>query len=147
MSIRRCGIGRDRRGNAAIEFAVVVSVFIVLVLGELEFGRMIWVLQALQVAGQQTARCVAIGSSACTSPASYAVSIATAQGVVGLTTSGVAIDNAPPSVTNATACHPPGSNVLVRVTLTLAFSSSVATLFPSINQNLVSVSCYPRTGS
>jgi len=137
---------RRRSGAATVEFALVVMVFLLLLLGELEFGRMIWIIQAMQVTGQQTARCVAIGSSACTSPAGYAVSLASAHGVVGLTTADVTIDNIPPAVTNATACNPPGSNVLVRVTLTLAFSSTLSVLFPTIDQNLVTVSCYPVTG-
>jgi Flp pilus assembly protein TadG len=138
---------RDRRGVAAVEFGLVASIFILLILGEFEFGRMIWILQALQVTGQQTARCVAIGSTICSSPASYAVSVASAEGVVGLTTSGVQI--ATVSYSNATptqACNPPSNNTMVKVTITLAFSSTVATLIPSLNQSLVSISCYPSTG-
>jgi Flp pilus assembly protein TadG len=145
MRSRRTSLRTDRRGTAAVEFALVASVFIVLVLGELEFGRLIWILQALQVTGQQTARCVAIGSSACASAASYAVSVASAHGVVGLTNANVQVTSV--TGTGHTGCNPPASNTMVQVKITLAFSSTVATLFPGLNQNLVSTSCYPLTGT
>lgn len=134
-----------RSGSAAIEFALVASIFVVLTIGEIEFGRMIWVVQALQITAEQTARCVAIGSSACTAPASYAVNLASAHGVVGLAAGNVQVSDVTGS--GNPACNPPGSNTMVEVKITLAFSSAVASLFPRIDQNLVSVSCYPLTGS
>jgi Flp pilus assembly protein TadG len=143
--IRHAGPWRaDRRAAAALEFALVASVFIVLVLGELEFGRLIWILQALQVTGQQTARCVAIGSSLCASPASYAVTVATARGVVGLTAANVQVTTV--TGTGNAACNSPANNSMVEVRITLAFSSAAASLLPGINQNIVSLSCYPITG-
>ena len=38
----------DRRGGAAIEFAIVAPVFIGLMLGAVEFGRMYYVRQNLE---------------------------------------------------------------------------------------------------
>ncbi len=143
--------GRIRRGGtsgtAAIEFGMVASVFVLFVIGLLEFGRMIWVSQALQVVGQQTARCVAIGSSACAAPASYAVSQATTRGVVGLTTSNVAIATVSASTTPAPTCLPPNSNTMVQVKITMPFSSGAASLLPGISQNLVTISCFPVSGT
>ena len=46
----------DRCGGAAIEFAIVAPVFIGLLLGGVEFGRMYYVRQNLEYATEQAAR-------------------------------------------------------------------------------------------
>ncbi len=46
----------DRRGVAAIEFAIVAPVFIGLMLGAVEFGRMFYVRQSMEYAIEQAAR-------------------------------------------------------------------------------------------
>jgi len=47
---------RKRRGAAVVEFAVVVPVFIILVFGMIEFGRMVMVQQVLTNASREGAR-------------------------------------------------------------------------------------------
>ncbi len=109
--------------------------------------RKCWKSQHLRRLVLQTARCVAIGASACSSAAAYAVSTATTFGVVGLTTSDVSIVNSAKTTTNASVCTPPGSDVFVEVTLTLAFTSPIAGFLPNQSRNIVAVACYPVTGS
>ncbi len=135
-----------RRGATALEFALVAPVLLLLLFGCIEYGRMMWTWQALQLAGDQTARCVAIGGTACSTPANYAVATAQKFGAFGLATTAVTIDNQPPTVTNAAACAPPAGNTAVRVRLNLVFSSPAAALIPSLNQTLTTTSCYPVTG-
>ena len=53
----------DRRGASVVEFAVVAPVFIVLVFGMIEFGRMIMVQQLLTNAAREGARTAVIGDS------------------------------------------------------------------------------------
>ena len=57
----------DRRGGAAIEFAIVAPVFITLVLGAVEFGRMFYVRQGLEYATESAARYYSLNSTASTS--------------------------------------------------------------------------------
>lgn len=137
----------DRIGSGALEFAIVANVFILFALGLISFGQWTFTQQALQTAAQQTARCVAIGASACGSAASYAVSAASALGVPSLTTSGVTVVNSATTTTDSTACGPPSGDVFVKVTLSLAFTSPIAGLLPGQNRTIVAMSCYPVTGT
>ena len=132
-----------RRGTAALEFAVAAPVLVTLMFGGMEFARLQWTWQALQLAGDQTARCVAIGGTACSSPSSYAVSTAQTYGAVGLVTAGVTIDTTTPS---STSCIPPSGNTDERVQLSLTFTSAVGGLVPGLNRTLATLSCYPLTG-
>jgi Flp pilus assembly protein TadG len=47
---------KNRRGAAAVEFAIVAPVFFLMVLGMIEFGRMIMVQQVLTSASREGAR-------------------------------------------------------------------------------------------
>jgi Flp pilus assembly protein TadG len=148
MTQRGCIIGIGRAGTAAIEFACVAPLFLLLTFGILEFGRLLWTQSALQLAASSTARCVAIGASACASaPASYAVNTANSYGAFGLTVSGVTITNTPSKVTNSAACSPPSGNAFVQVMLSLPTASPVAALIPQIGSALVVTACYPLTGN
>ena len=54
---------RHRRGAAAVEFAVVAPVFFLVVLGIIEFGRMIMVQQVLTNAAREGARIAVLDSA------------------------------------------------------------------------------------
>lgn len=136
-----------RAGTTTLEFAFAAPALMAMLFACLEFGRMFWTWQALQMASDQTARCVAIAASACSTPSSYAISQASGLGISGLLASAVLVDNKPPATSNATACSPPAGNTEVRVRLSLPFSSPAATLIPSLNQTLTTTSCYPLTGN
>ena len=76
---------RDRRtassaatcgGTAVIEFALLAPVFLMLLFGSIEFGRLLWTQQALQQVAIVGARCMAVAqgaiqSSACGASSSY----------------------------------------------------------------------------
>ncbi len=72
----------DRRGTETLEFAIVSLMFFALILGVIEFGRVMWIANGLHLAVQQAARCGAIGSSypsSCTTPTqvqTFAASVA-----------------------------------------------------------------------
>ncbi len=64
----------DRSGATAVEFAVVASGAVLLLIGALQVGLLLWTNNALQIMAGLTARCAAL--STCSNPASYAVSLA-----------------------------------------------------------------------
>lgn len=66
MMIRFHRLWRDRRGGAAIEFAFVGPVFITLMLGALELGRMYYVRQSMEYATEQAARYYSLNPSVAT---------------------------------------------------------------------------------
>jgi len=45
-------------GSSAVEFAIIIPVLLVLILGIYEFGRLYWIQNTLQYAAEQTGRCV-----------------------------------------------------------------------------------------
>src|SRR5215469_8766477 len=61
---------RDRRGAAAVEFGLVVTPLLLLMLGIIEGGRMLWTQNALHYAVEEAARCYAVNGNVCPTPAS-----------------------------------------------------------------------------
>lgn len=57
----------DRTGAAAVEFALVVPAFLLLLIGIMEFGRLMWTQNALHYAVEEAARCSAVDTTVCTS--------------------------------------------------------------------------------
>ncbi len=121
---------------------MAAPVLLTLMFGGFELSRLLWTWQAMQLAGDLTARCVAIGGTACATPSSYAVSAAQGLGAA-LPSSGVAVSTTTPS---STTCTPPTGNTAVQVKLTLTFTSPFSTLVPAVSRTLTTLSCYPTSG-
>ncbi|MGA7386171.1 MAG: TadE family protein [Methylocella sp.] len=69
----------DIRGAAAVEFALIILSLMLLLLGTVDGGRMLWTQNTLQYAVEQAARCAVVNTTTCGTPAqiqSYAVSMA-----------------------------------------------------------------------
>ncbi|MCD2174558.1 TadE/TadG family type IV pilus assembly protein [Rhizobium sp. C4] len=60
------GLLKRRDGAAAVEFAVVFPLFVLVIFGGLAFGMAMLNLNALQSVATQGARCIAISGSSCT---------------------------------------------------------------------------------
>lgn len=61
----------SRRGVTALEFAVIAPVLMMLMFGTLEFGRLLWTMQGLQMTATEAARCMGILASSCASGGAY----------------------------------------------------------------------------
>jgi Flp pilus assembly protein TadG len=59
----------------AMEFAIVASVLIVILVLVIQVGLMSWTRSALQAAATATARCAALGSADCPTASTYAVTV------------------------------------------------------------------------
>lgn len=76
---------RSRAGTTAVEFALVALPFVLLLLGILEFSRVIWTKSAMQFAVEAAARCAVVNEQECGPEASmqaYAVTQMLAPGLV-----------------------------------------------------------------
>jgi len=58
-------IRSDTSGGVAIEFAILGALFISLVLGVMEYARIMWIQQALQDVAFDTARCMTVDTLKC----------------------------------------------------------------------------------
>lgn len=56
---------RDARGAAAVEFAIVLPVLALSVIGAMEVARLIWAQNVLRVAVREAARCSVVQPSIC----------------------------------------------------------------------------------
>ncbi|MBC7908501.1 MAG: pilus assembly protein [Rhodospirillaceae bacterium] len=118
---------QDRRGATAVEFALVLPVFLVLLLGTMELGRVMWAHSTLQFAAEEASRYAIAHSSA-----SNAEITAKAQAhLVGLNSGEVTVN-----VTNNAAT--------VTVQLTHNFQFATAGLLPYGNMALSATSRFPR---
>ena len=69
QAIRRFLSLKDRRGVAAIEYALILPVFLTLVFGIIDISRLMWFQISIQRATAIAARCGAVASSSCISDA------------------------------------------------------------------------------
>jgi Flp pilus assembly protein TadG len=136
-------------GATAVEFALVLPMFLMLVFGSIEFGRLLWTRQALQEAAIAGARCMAIAQgstqhSSCASSGSY--SAATTKSYIQSVASGWGLT----VPTSGIALYPTGSSTgctgLSQVTLTSTFTSVVPKLvrLAAGGTTLTATACYPN---
>jgi len=129
----------DRRGVAAIEFAIVIVPLLLFMFGIIEFSRAYWAKEALQQTAVNTARCMGLGlsTSGCTSTSggqAYAVSVGNTWGLT-IPTSNV-------TITTATTCG--GVSGFVTVHITYTFKTVVPDLIAGLfNDTLYASACFP----
>ena len=112
--VKPCGLFRkQRRGAAAVEFAVVAPVFFLLVFGMIEYGRMVMVQQIIVNSAREGCRAAVLDGSTTSGVKTTTIS-AMAAGKITITTSNVTVSPDPPS--NAAFGDP------VTVTVTVPFN-------------------------
>jgi TadE-like protein len=136
-------------GAAVIEFALLAPIFLILVFGSIEYGRLLWTQQALQQAATSGARCMAIAhgaiqSSPCASGGTYSPSstntyienIASGWGL-SVKDSDIHLD------TTGADCG--GTSGLVEVKITNNFNTPVPqiVLLAAGGTSLTALACYP----
>jgi Flp pilus assembly protein TadG len=137
---------RDRSGVAAIEFALVGSVFLLLLLGTIQIALLWWTENALQTTAMLTARCAALGAPSCTTPQAsqaFAVSTAGKFALAGaITASNVSV--VPTSSCNASTT---GYRQFTMVTITSTVWAN-SLISPLAGTSIKASACYPSpTGS
>jgi Flp pilus assembly protein TadG len=115
------------RGAAAVEFAIILPILLVCVLGLIEFARAIWTQAALDYAVQAAARCAAVDPLTCGT-------VAQTQQYATTRAPGLSLPASAFTVTNP-ACG-------VQVAASLAFDFLVPELLP-YSQTLNARACFP----
>ncbi len=133
----------DRRGVAAIEFAIVIVPLLLFMFGIIEFSRAYWAKEALQQTAVDTARCMGLGLSTagCTTTSggqAYAVSVGSTWGLT-IPTSNV-------TITTSTTCGTVPGFVTVQITYT--FKTVVPDLIAGLfDDTLYASACFPYQAS
>ena len=128
-SLRR--LVRDSGGSTMIEFAFVGLLFIGLILGVVEVGRVLWTLNALHYGAQQAARCAAVNSTLC---GTNTLLQSWAAGIGGSTLPGSAF-----TLTTGATCATGVTGALVTATYQLQLYIPYVNMNPSLS----ATSCFP----
>ena len=123
-----------KSGSMAIEFAIVAPVFIMLLLGAMEYCRLIWTTQALNSVAFSTARCATYSTNCATTAAiqTYANQLGRAFGL--------SVPAA--SVTYATNASCNGNSAQNKVSIAYAFSSPLTGLIPMFPATVTGTGCF-----
>ncbi len=123
-----CLASAARSGSTTVEFALVGLLFFALIIGVIEFGRLLWTLNALHYGAQQAARCAAVNSSLC---GTNNLLQGWAAGIGGSNLPGTAF-----TLNGAAAC---GMQVTATYTIILYIP------YVSMNPTLTATACFPKS--
>jgi hypothetical protein len=112
---------RNRRGAAAVEFAVVAPVFFLLVFGMIEFGRMVMVQQVITNASREGARVGVLDGSTESEVRQLVVNYLTNAGVAGACLDWVPAPKAYDDVTGTEKLFPGDYGDAIEVTVHVPF--------------------------
>ncbi|HEX3404901.1 MAG TPA: TadE/TadG family type IV pilus assembly protein [Acetobacteraceae bacterium] len=138
----------DRRAGHAVEFGLIALPLMMLALGTIEFGRLIWTREALQMTATQGARCMGVLATSCSDAAStpptntisYIESVASGWGIT-LTSSNLTL------TANATTGACSGlSQTVSQVSISYTFTTAVPGLLTMLSggEALTAQACFPN---
>jgi Flp pilus assembly protein TadG len=84
MRRQRRRLGCDRGGSVMLEFAFIGTALLMVSIGGIEVGLILWTQGALQSIAAEAARCGAIGISACSSSSAIETWVQTVEGPIWL---------------------------------------------------------------
>jgi hypothetical protein len=137
---------RSRRASAAVEFAVCALGLILVVVGFVEYGRLVWTSEVLQEAASEGARCMGLRAKSCAASGVYSAGGTTSY-VVGVATSrGVIITPAMVSLNNGATCG--GAGGFSKVSINYTFRTVAPKLLTSLTGGfaLPASACFPNSG-
>lgn len=123
--------GRNEIGAAAVEFVLILPIFLVLVLGIAEMGRAFNIQVSLTEAAREAARYAAIHNA----EAGYTTASAQAAGVAAAPSVALSAANVGVSYSSGASCTSNG-NALVTVTYTTAWMTGFPNLIPGMPATL-----------
>lgn len=135
-----------RQATTGVEFAICALAMALIIVGFMEFGRLVWAFEALQVTVSEGARCMGLVSNACASSGAYNAANTTNYVVSLAAARGVVITPAVVVLNNAAACG--GAGGFSEVTINYRFVTVAPLLLTSLENGFtVSTSaCFPNNG-
>jgi Flp pilus assembly protein TadG len=127
-----------------VEFAICALAMMLIVVGFVEFGRLVWTFEVLQDVASEGARCMGLGANSCAAAGVYS-SVNTTNYVVSLASSrGVVITAATVSLSHTATCG--GASGFSQVSISYDFTTVAPALLPSlVNGFTVPASaCFPN---
>jgi Flp pilus assembly protein TadG len=134
-------------GAAAVEFAAVLGPLLLLIFGVFEFGRLLWIREALQETATAGARCMGMSASSCAASGAYSSTNTTTYIENAATTWGVTLTGSNIALNNNTTCAGvSAANGFSSVTITYTFQSVVPNFVTALSggTTLTSTACFPN---
>jgi Flp pilus assembly protein TadG len=128
---------QDRRGATAVEFALVAAPFMLLILGTIEYGRLIYLHHAVEETAIEGARCAGVVEPGCSANGAYDAMAARRHIVAQASGKGLAITTDDVTIDRSATCA--GVEGFSRVTvaydlqspLPVEFRGTAAACFPN----------------
>ena len=138
---------RDAGGAAAVEFAIVVIPMLALMLGAIEYGRLMWTRAALERTAAATARCMGLKQAPCATNGAYDAVRAATYIQAQASSWALRIGAANYTLTSNTTCS--GVANFAQVAINYQFRSVVAPLVgaPASGYPLIARACFPNQAS
>jgi Flp pilus assembly protein TadG len=143
-AISRTSLVRARRATTAVEFAICGLAMVLIVVGFVEFGRLVWTFEVLQEVAAEGARCMGLGAGSCAAAGVYS-SANTKTYVMNLATSrGVTITAATITLNSTATCG--GASGFSQVSINYDFTTAAPALLTSLVNGFVvpASACYPN---
>lgn len=129
-------LASDTRGATAIEFALLAPVFLMLLFGIIEVGRLMWVKQVLTETAFNAARCAALAAP-CKAASDVQGYAATRALRWGLKVDGTLVD-----YTASTTCD--GNAGMAQVKISYTFASPLSGFIPMLPDTVLAHGCFPK---
>jgi Flp pilus assembly protein TadG len=135
----------DQRAATAVEFAISALAMVMIVVGVVEFGRLVWTFEVLQEAAAEGARCMGLRASACASSGAYNAANTTNQIVSLASSRGVTITASMITLSSSMTCG--GAAGFSQVSINYGFTTvAPALLTPLVRGFAVAASaCFPNS--
>jgi Flp pilus assembly protein TadG len=135
---------RDRAAVAAVDFAIVAVPMLMLLLGTIEFGRLLWTREAIQMTAVNGARCMGVLASSCTMSGAYNATSASSyiEGVAG--SWGITLTASNLTLTPTAAAG--ACTGLSEVSISYTFQTVIPGLLTMLSggQTLTGHACFPK---
>jgi Flp pilus assembly protein TadG len=137
---------RARQGTTAVEFAICALGLVLIVVGFVEFGRLVWTSEVLQEAATEGARCMGLRATSCAAAGVYSSANATAYVVSEAAPRGVVIAASTVALSNVAICG--GVAGFSKVVITYDFVTVVPALLAALGAGLIvpASACFPNNG-
>jgi Flp pilus assembly protein TadG len=134
-----------RRGTTSVEFAICALAMTMVVVGTLEFGRLVWTSEVLQDAAAEGARCMGLRSASCAASGAYSSANTTTYVVALATSRGVVITAGMVTLTNPAVCG--GASGFSRVAINYDFTTVAPGLLTSLAGGFAvpASACFPNS--
>lgn len=131
---------RDREGAAAVEIAIVFPVFMLILIGMITWGEVLWTQNSLAYAVAEAARCAATTPSTCGTTAQVQAYAASQAPAPGISASSFTYQTG----TSGNCIASTGAAKYYQVNGTVTFSPLFGNMLPMFNITLTAMSCYPN---